>query len=428
MMKVATRVMAPDHQLLDAGLRDPAGLASGRGRPRYRWVVLAAYSLLTLVIQIQWLTFAPIAREARSAYGVSAFQIDLLALVFLVLFIVVCIPASRAIDRYGLRRAVGFGAVLTGAFGLAKGVLASSYGAVLVCQIGLAFAQPFILNAVTKLASSWFSPNERATAVGLATLAQFLGFIVVSLAAPRMVDESGGSYALGKGLMTWGVISAAAAAAFLLLVRREPAASPGDGADPLPPRSLGIWRMLRQRDMVLVVVLFFIGLGIFNCIATCIDQICEREGLTTTESGAVLGAMFVAGIVGAIVIPPLSDRVRRRKPFLVAAAALTAPGLAGMAFGQSYAVMLASAAVVGCFLLGVAGPIGFQYAAEVSHPAPESMSQGVVLLAGQVSGALFVVGMNGAGTRPFMIAFVVLGLVNVVLSLQLRESKIPLAP
>jgi hypothetical protein len=98
-----------------------------------------------------------------------------------------------------------------------------------------------------------------------------------------------------------------------------------------------------------------------------------------------------------------------------------------MAFGQSYAGMLASAAVVGCFLLGASGPIGFQYAAEVSHPAPESMSQGIVLLAGQVSGALFVVGMNGAGTRPFMIAFVVLGLVSVVLSLQLRESKILLA-
>jgi hypothetical protein len=73
------------------------------------------------------------------------------------------------------------------------------------------------------------------------------------------------------------------------------------------------------------------------------------------------------------------------------------------------------------------GPIGFQYAAEVSHPAPESMSQGIVLLAGQVSGILFVVGINGVGTRPFMIAFVILAVVNVLLSLQLRESKILLA-
>jgi MFS family permease len=389
-------------------------------------VVLTVYSLLTLVIEIQWLTFAPIAREARSAYGVSAFQIDLLSLVFLVLFLVVCIPASHAIDRYGVRKAVGFGALLTGVFGLAKGVLASSYVAVLVCQTGLAVAQPFILNAVTKVAVDWFPPSERATAVGIATLAQFLGFIAVSLAAPRMVEASGGSYALGTGLMVWGAISVVAAAAFLLLVRQAPSQPSREAAGPPAPEHRGVLHLLRQRDMALVVVLFFIGLGIFNAIATCIDQICESSGLTSADGGAILGAMFVAGVVGAIAIPPLSDRLRRRKPFLVAAAALTAPALAGMAFGHGFGTMLASAAVVGCFLLGAAGPIGFQYAAEVSRPAPESLSQGLVLLAGQVSGILFVVGVNAAGTRPFLIAFVVLALVNVVLALSLRESEIAL--
>jgi hypothetical protein len=59
----------------------------------------------------------------------------------------------------------------------------------------------------------------------------------------------------------------------------------------------------------------------------------------------------------------------------------------------------------------------------VSHPAPESLSQGVVLLAGQISGILFVVGMNAVGTRPFMIGFVVLAMGNIVLALRLRESK-----
>jgi nitrate/nitrite transporter NarK len=396
--------------------------------PGYRWIVLALYSLLSLTIEIQWLTFAPIAREARSAYGVSAFQIDLLSLVFLVLFLVVCIPASHAIDRYGVRKAVGFGALLTGAFGLAKGVLASTYLGVLVCQIGLAVAQPFILNAVTKVALDWFPLRERATAVGIATLAQFLGFIVVSLAAPRMVEAAGGSYSLGTGLMTWGAISAVAAAAFLLLVRDAPEAQRSrEAADQQPPGPRGLLHVLGQRDVALVVALFFIGLGIFNAIATCIDQICERSGLTSADSGAILGAMFIAGVVGAIAIPPLSDRLGRRKPFLVAATALTAPGLAGMTFGQSYGVMLASAAVVGCFLLGAAGPIGFQYAAEVSRPAPESLSQGLVLLAGQVAGIVFVVGMNAAGTRPFMVAFVGLALVNVALALSLRESKVLLA-
>jgi cyanate permease len=395
--------------------------------PAYRWVVLAAYSLLTLVIEIQWLTFAPIAREARAAYGAASFQIDLFAMVFLVMAIVMTIPAAHAIDRYGVRKAVGFAAVLTGVFGLAKGALASSYAGVLVCQTALAVAQPFILNAVTKLALDWFPLGERATAVGVGTLAQFLGFVVVSLGAPRMVDVSGDSFGLGKGLMVWGVLSAASAAAFLVVMRRAPhPRSSGERTEAAPSAARGVLAMLRQRDVIVVVVLFSIGLGIFNGIATCIDQICETRGLSTSESGGILSAMFIAGILGALAIPPLSDRLRRRKPFLVAATALTAPGLAGFAFGRTYASMIVSASVVGCFLLGAAGPIGFQYAAEVSRPAPESMSQGIVLLAGQISGVLFVVAMNSAGIRPLLVVFVLLGLANAVLSLLLRESKIVL--
>ena len=62
----------------------------------------------------------------------------------------------------------GVGAGLIGVFGLLKGLYASNYAMVVLCQIGLAVAQPFILNAYTGLAAKWFPINERATATGLA--------------------------------------------------------------------------------------------------------------------------------------------------------------------------------------------------------------------------------------------------------------------
>jgi hypothetical protein len=94
----------------------------------------------------------------------------------------------------------------------------------------------------------------------------------------------------------------------------------------------------------------------------------------------------------------------------------------GMTFAHSYGAMLASAAVLGFFMLGVAGPIGFQYGAEVGYPAPESLTQGLVLLAGQISGIFFVVGMNVIGMQRGMIAFIVMCVVNIVLTLFVRES------
>jgi len=114
----------------------------------YRWVVLFVFSVINAVMQIQWLTFAPVAREARLVYGVSALQIDLLSMIFMGMFILICIPASYVIDTFGMRIGVGFGAILIGIFGLLKGLYAHNYTMIVVSQTGLAVAQPLILNAI----------------------------------------------------------------------------------------------------------------------------------------------------------------------------------------------------------------------------------------------------------------------------------------
>ena len=72
-----------------------------------------------------------------------------------------------------------------------------------------------------------------------------------------------------------------------------------------------------------------------------------------------------------------------------------------------------------------AGPVGFQYAAEVSYPAPESTSQGMLLWVGQITGMVFVAGMSTQSNRflpAFMIAFAVLSLILFAAVLLLRES------
>ena len=132
-------------------------------------------------------------------------------------------------------------------------------------------------------------------------------------------------------------------------------------------------------------------------------------------------AMVVGGILGAAVLSVLSDRLRRRKPFLVLAVAGMAPGLVGLAFATSYPLLLASAFVFGFFLMS-AYPVGFQYSAEVSYPAPEATSQGLMIMAGQVSGILFILGMDAFRAGPdapmtgSMVAFIALTAVIIVLA------------
>ncbi|MFO0750326.1 MAG: MFS transporter [Myxococcota bacterium] len=388
-----------------------------------RWGVLVAYALLALVLQLQWLTFAPIAREAMTVYGASQFQVDFLSLIFMGVFVVMCIPASYVIDRWGIRVGVGLGAVLMAVFGIVKGLGASSYTVVAAAQVGLAVAQPLVLNATTKLAAQWFPMKERATAVGIASLAQFLGIIVVMLVTPALVAKSDAGIDLRPVMLLYGGLSAGAAVLVLLLVRERPPTPPGEEPAEARPLSWAAVRaMLGQRDMRLVMGLFLIGLGVFNALSTCIDQLCALSGLSADDTGMVGGIMFITGIVGAAILPAISDRRRRRKPFLVLAMAVMTPALLGLTLASGYLPLLLASAVLGFFLLGAGAPIGFQYAAEVSYPAPESMSQGAILLVGQISGILFIVGINLVGIIPFMWLFVGLGALATLIAAAMRES------
>jgi sugar phosphate permease len=406
----------------------------------YRWVVLSALMLISIAIQVQWLSHAPIARAADVFYAGqfdpgSLINIDFLAMSYMLVYLVVCIPASYVIDTFGVRIGVTIGAVLAGGAALLKGIYATSFTAVLICQLVLSVAQPFVINAVTALAVRWFPLKERGLAVGLASLAQYLGIIIAMIVTPLLVVSTPSSPDYGQGidrmLMIYGIATFLMAVFTIIVMRERPSTPPSRQPIERHGFTEGLRHIIRQRDMVITLVLFFIGLGIFNAVSSMTDAITASLGVKDSN-GLIGGLMLIGGVIGAVILPILSDAFRKRKLFLVICIAGMVPGVAGLAFAgriaaspdAAYGIALASSFILGFFVMS-AGPIGFQYAAEVSVPAPESTSQGLLLLAGQITGLVFVAGMTMKANlylSGFMTAFVALSAVAFVCVLFLRES------
>jgi sugar phosphate permease len=372
----------------------------------YRWVVLLAFMSIIAVNQLLWITFAPITSNAVEYYQVSELSIGLLSLIFMIVYILVSFPASWVIDTYGVRAGVGVGAALTGIFGLVRGFVASDYKLVLAAQIIIAIGQPFILNAVTTVAARWFPMEERATATGLGSLAIYLGILVGLVLTPYLALRSG----IPSLLIGYGIVSIVAMLIFLLLVRERPPSVPYSINQEDRSLSLtGLSKMIRQRDFVLLLIIFFVGLGAFNAITTWIEEVLNPRGFSITQAGNAGGAMIFGGILGALFIPLLSDRSRRRVPFLILAVLGAIVGLIGVTFARVYSLLLSSSFILGFFLLS-AGPIGFQYGAEITYPAPEGTSNGLLLLMGQISGIIFILAMDafkapgtGSMTLPLLV-------------------------
>ena len=345
----------------------------------YRWVVLGVFMFINLTIQMLWITYAPITGPAASYYGVSDLQIGLLAMTFMIAFIPLSIPVSWVIDTYGFRIAVSIGAVLMGIFGLVRGFAGADYTLVLWSTIGIAVAQPFLLNAWTTVPAKWFPVEFRATAVGMVTLANLIGTALGMVLTPALIE----SMSIAQVQLIYGGITAFSSVLFIVLAREAPPTPPcAPGEETRALMLDGLKHAVKIKPFWWYLIASFIGLGIFNGLTTWIEAIIRPRGFTPTDAGT-LGALMVAGgLVGAIVLPAMSDKQRKRQRFLMIAFVGAVPGLLGLTFATSGALLFGSAIVLGFFLVS-AMPIGMQYAAEITYPTPEGTSNGLIQLFGQ---------------------------------------------
>jgi MFS family permease len=390
----------------------------------YRWVVLTVFMLVNLIMQTLWITYASITGPAAAFYGVGDLQIGLLSMAFMIAFVPLSIPVSWVIDTYGFRLAVSIGAILMGVFGLVRGLAGENYSLVLWSTFGIAAAQPFLLNAWTTLPARWFAIQERATAVGLITLANLVGTALGLVLTPILIE----SMPISSVQLIYGGVSAFLAALFVALTREKPPTPPCAPEQEVRALMLdGLKHALKVRPFWFDLALSFIGLGIFNGITTWIEAMIRPRGFTPGDAGTLGALMIVGGVIGAVVIPALSDKQRMRQRYLYVAFIGAMPGMLGLTFATSAWLLFTSAFVMGFFLVS-AMPIAMQYAAEITYPTPEGTSNGLMQLFGQVS-FVFVFIMEALKTpdgsfTPSLLLAVGLLAVSVALVTQMKDANL----
>ena len=337
-------------------------------------------------------------------------QIGFLAMTFMIAFIPLSIPVSWLIDTYGFRIAVSIGAILMSIFGLLRGFAGENYSMVLYSTIGIAIAQPFLLNAWTKVPANWFAMEERATAVGLVTLANLVGTALGMVLTPILTE----TISIPNVQLIYGGVTAFSAVLFLLFAKENPPTPPGpDGSQVRALMLDGLKHAFKVKSFWLYLFVSFIGLGIFNGMTTWVENIIRPRGFTPTDAGTLGALMLVGGVLGAVIIPPFSDKQRKRQPYILWGLLLAIPGLIGITYATNSTLLFASAFVMGFFLVST-NPIGMQYASEVTHPTPEGTSNGLIQLFGQAS-VVFVFIMealktsDGSFTPALILAIILLG-------------------
>jgi len=362
----------------------PRPLSSLAVQPQSRWAPIAGFALASSANQMAWLVFAPVTTGAAAHYGVSATQVGLLSEVFPAMYVLLALPAARAVGR-SLRFWLSAGALLSALGTLVRlgGLERGGFWWVLTGQVLVAGAQPLLLNSVTALARRYLRPQDRPVGIAVGSAGTFLGFVLAFVAAAIFgATRAGLLLALG----------AAYAVAGAVLVVRALVLTPcpyGSDANARPTGLAELRELWGDQVMRGLVGFVFVGFGVFVSLTTWAQPLLQPAGVDARQSDTLLAIMVLGGVASSAVLPPIVARRGWQLPALVVAGVGTITACSVLA-----GVPNLLGAALGLCLVGVLLLPGLPVMLEVAERRcgeGAAAGAGLLWLAGQAGGIVVAV-------------------------------------
>jgi predicted MFS family arabinose efflux permease len=309
------------------------------------------------------------------------------------------------------------------AFALLRATFPTNYAAALIGTIGISIGQPFLLNAFTKLAALWFPQKQRATITGVIFLALFVGIGLGETLGPPLT----GAFGFAGMQLIYGIATAASVVFFLAFAKSNPPTPASPKGEETRALVLdGLKQILKKKDAYLLALALFLGSGIVNGVFTLIDGIGKEKSFSVEQGVLLTTILLLGGIIGSIVIPVISDALRRRKALIIVGVLIAVPATLGLALSKDFTFEAFSFFIMGFCFTGLT-PLAYQYGAEITHPAPEGTSNGIFALVVQASGFLILL-MDGLKSSfkgsymPSIIGLAMLISISGILLFFIKES------
>lgn len=350
-----------------------------------KWLILAGFSFIVGINQLLWLTFATIVISTKEHFGVSEFRANLLTLIFPAVYVLLSIHSGKVLDRHGYKKIVSFAAILMLVGSVIRVFGVNSYWVVFVGQLCIAISQPYMTNAINQITSDWFPAEQINTATGLTIAGLFFGMALGAFLSPVLIESVGFS-----GMLLVNALITALVVGFFLLVVKEKNHAIYQEALSLD----SISELLKNKRLWLISVVVFIAMGYFNGLTNWMAPILEPRGINEEQTGIITALLILGGILGAVIIPLLSDKLQKRRIFLVlatlAGTLLTYPLLSALGY---------SAALLCSFFMGFALLAGYPLliasAEQIVHRTQAAKAVSILQLMGNLGGVVVVLLMEG---------------------------------
>ncbi len=332
---------------------------------RSRWPILALVALAHALGALTALAVAPLAPFLLESLQLSRGQVGLFLPAVYLGGVLMALPAGWFTDRLGVRLTFALGQLVVGSM-ITLAAWSPGFGALLALLVLGGFGFSVLNPATGRAVVEWFPPRERGIAMGVKQTGLTLGGLAGALLLPPIAR----AWSWRHALATAGLLSIASALLVTLFYRSRASQATSTPTERARLSELG--EFLRRPP---ILVVFGSGLALSIAQSSLLGYLVlyakESFDVSAVRAAQFLAIAQVGGTVSRVLWGIASDRSfgGRRRPGVVASAAIGAASYATLALGSLLPLWLAYPLV---FVAGAGafGWVGLYFAlvAEIGGP------------------------------------------------------------
>lgn len=382
---------------------------------KYGIVIVIIFFLLNFINGMHWITFAACAAKFGKFYHLTNFEVDILSLMFMVLYFFSTYTCSWLIDQKSMKLGLCLAACSLILGSILKIFLFVHISFAYIGQFFTALLQPAILNSPAKIAATWFNEKYRVLVTSICCISNTIGVMFGYIAHTFIMEENTVNPKIYKNdfinyLIVEASITTIFGLSFIFLMKEKPKNPPSNSQrsrykingdnDEKKSSWDEVKKLFKNNNFIYLFVSLSCVVGYVNILATIFNSYMALYKISDTHASYISGIANFFGIFTAIIISVLIDRFKKYKTILLIC------NLLAIVFIIITTIVLESVKSKNLYLtigtlftlvFGFAIPIyssGMDFVCEITYGIGESTSNGVIMFGNQFVGIIGIIISN----------------------------------
>ena len=285
--------------------------------PSYKWVILIAGCFFHFTFTAAFIFLPTIEAGFAGDLGLDSIQISWIYSIPMLAFVIFVILGGIITDKIGLRNATIISGIVITCFGMLLGI-SGGFLSLLITSFLFGVGGGLLYPNLAKIVADWFEDEKKGTASGIYLMAGGSGQVVaLAITVPIILPLFHSNWRFC--FIFYGLLSLISAVLWIFIVKEKQSTKESSH---ISISKETFKRILTNKYILGLCVIIFFAFSILIGYTNYMEEFIIEKGFSIGIFGYLASLLSLGVALGNVSLPTLSDKVGRRKIFLIICAAV----------------------------------------------------------------------------------------------------------